>query len=105
MKAIKRATLLLAVSCLFSIAGCAPPYRKKFWDEGDQRHWTEKQKKAAFAYADRVFWAQTQTEDKYIILYKRVPVSKVREQLGQALTDLSGILDPKDEEARKYIET
>lgn len=97
-------TLALLGVALLGIVGCAPPYRQKFWDEGNAKGWTEKQKLAAFAYADRVWWAQPQGENKYVVVYRRVPVSKVREQLDQALTNIQGILDPKDEGARKYIE-
>lgn len=105
MKSSKIATLALLVSSLFGLVGCAPPYRQKFWDEGNTRNWTEKQKLAAFAYADRIFWAQPKGESQFVIVYGRVPVTKVREQLDKVREDLKQILDPKSEDNRKYIET
>src|SRR5271166_3000291 len=88
----------------FLLGGCAPPYRKTFWDEGDARGWTEKQKLAAFAYADRTFWAHEVSENKYVIVYRRVPTTKVREQLESVLRDYDQLLDPKNVEDRRYLD-
>jgi hypothetical protein len=87
------------------LGGCAPPYRKTFDDEAAAKGWTEKQKLAAFAYADRVFWATGAGENKYVVLYRRVPTSKVREQIETVLKDYRWMLDPKHAEDRKYLDT
>lgn len=91
----------------FMLSGCTPPYRKTFDDEAKKRDWTEKQKLAAFAYADRVFWARETQEGsgKYVILYGKMPVSKIREQLDGALKNYNAILDPADPGMRQYLNT
>lgn len=99
--------LCIGIAIIFFVTllqGCAPPYRKTFWDEGDKRGWTEKQKLAAFAYADRIFWARESGENKYVILYRRVPTTKVREQLEQVLQDYNDLLDPKNLDNRRYLD-
>jgi len=102
---LNKITKFAILASLFSLAGCAPPYRQKFWDEGAEKSWTEKQKLAAFAYADRIFWAQSKGENQFVIVYGRVPVAKIREQLDKVQEDLKQILDPKSDDNRKYIET
>src|SRR5271157_681345 len=88
----------------FLLGGCAPPYRKTFDDEAKARGWTEKQKLAAFAYADRTFWAHQVGENKYVIVYRRVPTTKVREQLETVLRDYDFMLDPKNVDDRHYLD-
>jgi len=102
---LNKITKFAILASLFSLAGCAPPYRQKFWDESAEKNWTEKQKLAAFAYADRIFWAQPKGENQFVIVYGRVPVAKIREQLDKVQEDLKQILDPKSDDNRKYIET
>src|SRR5271157_2964680 len=94
---------LIAFAAL--LGGCAPPYRQTFNDEGKSRGWTQKQTDAAFAYADRIFWSREAGENKFIISYGKVPVSKVREQLQGSLADLDSALDPKNAEMKQYLET
>jgi hypothetical protein len=105
MKLIRVGISIALAALAFLAVGCAPPYRQKFWDEGDQRGWTEKQKLAAFAYYDKIGWAREVKEGQYVIIYGRVPTSKVREQLDTILIDFNEALDPKNEEMRKYIDT
>jgi len=105
----KRILLALVAGAVVAAAGivaggCAPPYRRTFDDEARRRNWTEKQKLAAFAYADRIFWARRTGENQYAIVYGRVPTGKVRAQLESVLRDFNGILDPKNSENRKYID-
>jgi hypothetical protein len=95
------ATLLLSAL----LVGCAPPYRQTFNDEGSQKGWTQKQTDAAFAYADRIFWSRETADNKYVIVYGKVPVSKVREQLEGTLKDLDASLDPKNKEMKQYLDT
>lgn len=102
---LSKITKFALLASLFTLTSCAPPYRQKFWDEGNSKNWTEKQKLAAFAYADRIFWGQQKGESQFVLVYGRVPVAKVRAQLGTVLEDLKQILDPKSEDNKKYIET
>jgi len=95
--------LLLAV--IFAFAGCAPPYRQTFTDEGKARGWTEKQTDAAFAYADRSYWSRETGENKYVISYSKVPLTKVREQLEGSMKNLDSALDPKNAEMKQYLDT
>jgi hypothetical protein len=97
--------LVMTIFALVALAGCAPPYRQTFDDEGKARGWTQKQTDAAFAYADRIFWSRETGENKYVIAYSKVPVSKVREQLAGTLTDLDSSLDPKNAEMKQYLDT
>ena len=96
-------TLLTFVSFFFG--GCTPPYRQTFIDAGKEKGWTTKQTDAAFAYADRIFWSREVGENKYIIVYGKVPTSKVREQLQGSLKDLNDALDPKNREMAQYLAT
>ncbi len=101
---------LLSIISLFLmlafLASCMPPYQKAFWDAGDQRGWTEKQKKAAWAYADRIYWShQVGETQQYVIMYNRIPTSKVREQLEGVLVNLDQSLDPKNVEMAQYLKT
>ena len=100
------ALMLLVTFLAGLLGGCAPPYRQAFWDEGKQQKWTEKQTKAAFAYADRIFSAHEMPEGsgKYVILYGKVPTSKVREQLETVLKNFDSALDPRNAEMRQYLE-
>src|SRR5277367_858141 len=98
-----RGVIITAFALL--LAGCTPPYRQTFNDEGKARGWTQKQTDAAFAYADRIFWSREAGENKYVISYGKVPVSKVREQLQGSLTDLDSALDPKNAEMKQYLDT
>jgi hypothetical protein len=84
-----------------------PPYQKTFWDEGDKKGWTEKQKKAAFAYADRIFWAREVSEGsgQYVIVYSKIPVTLIRAQIETVLSDLNQALDPKNAEMKQYLDT
>ena len=104
MKALKIASYALLVAGLFSMAGCAPPYQQKWDDEATARHWTKKQEMAAEAYADRVWWAQQKGENQYVIIYGRVPVAKVRQQLDTVLEDFKQLLDPKNESNRSFVD-
>src|SRR5271167_3185542 len=96
---------LVLLSSVLLINGCAPPYRQTFNDEGKDRGWTQKQTDAAFAYADRIFWSREVGENKYIIVYGKVPLSKVREQLEGSLKDLDAALDPKNADMKQYLDT
>ena len=87
------------------LGGCTPPYRQTFNDAGKEKGWTQKQTDAAFAYADRIFWSREVSENKYIIVYGKVPTSKVREQLEGSLKDLDAALDPKNAEMKQYLDT
>lgn len=100
--AIVAAFLVCVVA--FLSAGCTPPYRQQFLDEGNAKGWTEKEKLAAFAYADKIFWSREAGENHYVIMYNKVPTAIVRERLEAVLKDFNAILDPKDEELRKYLD-
>ena len=102
---MKRSLTFLLFLIVALTTACVPPYRQTFNDEGKQRGWTEKQTNAAFAYADRTFWSREAGENKFVIVYGRIPTSKVREQIEGVLKDLDGGLDPKNEEMRQYLET
>lgn len=104
MKALKIASYALLIAGLFAMAGCAPPYQQKWDDEANARHWTKKQEEAAEAYADRVWWAQQKGENQYVIIYGRVPVAKVGEQLDSVLEDFKQLLDPKSEDNRSFVD-
>lgn len=95
----------LALLILAFTTACVPPYRQTFNDEGKAKGWTQKQTNAAYAYADKSFWSREAGENKYIILYGRIPTSKVRSQIEGVLHDLDSGLDPKNEEMRQYLET
>lgn len=99
--------LVLLAAAVLLLAGCAPPYRQKFWDDANAKGWTEKQKLAAFAYADRVFWARetSQGSGQYVIVYGKVPVERIREQLDTILSDYNQVLDPMNTQTRQYIDT
>ena len=88
-------------------ASCMPDYQKTFWDEGDKHGWTEKQKETAWAFADQIYWSHQVNEDKqqYVIMYNRVPTSRVREQLEMVLKDFDATLDPKNGEMVQYLGT
>ncbi|MGC1582616.1 MAG: hypothetical protein WA766_14105 [Candidatus Acidiferrales bacterium] len=90
----------------FLIAGCAPPYRQAFSDAATQHGWNHRQELAAYAYADRIFWAKETKEgsDQYVFLYSRVPTSKVASQLKQTLDDFNDVQNPKNVEWTKYAE-
>ena len=101
---MKIKSVIITVFALL-LAGCTPPYRQTFNDEGKARGWTQKQTDAAFAYADRIFWSRETGENKYVISYGKVPVSKVREQLQGSLADLDAALDPKNADLKQYLDT
>ena len=98
-------SLISTVLLLAFLTSCMPSYQKTFWDEGDKHGWTEKQKKAAWAYGDRIYWSREAGEQKYVIMYNRIPTSKVREQLEGSLKDLDQSLDPKNAEMAQYLST
>lgn len=104
MKKSLFATLATLLILAFSIA-CAPPYRQTFNDEGKAKGWTQKQTNAAFASADRTFWSREAAENKYVIVYGKIPTAKVREQLEGVLHDLDSGLDPKNTEMVQYLAT
>ncbi|MGB7282394.1 MAG: hypothetical protein WBE13_09050, partial [Candidatus Acidiferrum sp.] len=87
--------------------GCAPPYKKAFDDAAQEHGWSHDQELAAFAYADRIFWAHETSEGSgvYVILYSRVPTSAVDKQLATILTDFDQSLDPKNTDMKQYVET
>jgi len=103
--AIFAAFTLCAIS--FLIAGCSPPYRKAFDDAKTANHWSNDQELAAFAYADRIFWAHETGEGTgiYVILYSRVPTASVDKQLASILDDFDQSLDPKNADMKQYVET
>jgi hypothetical protein len=100
MKPLKLVLSLL----ILSLAACTPPYRQTFLDAGKEKGWTEKQTLAAFSYADRIFWGHDMGEGRYVILYGKVPTSKVETQLQEALKDFDQALDPTNEENRQYLD-
>lgn len=103
---MKKTLSFIAVTLLLAfLTSCMPAYQKAFWDAGDEHGWTEKQKKAAWAYADRAYWSREVGEQHYVIMYNRIPTAKVREQLEGALRDLDGSLDPKNAEMAQYLST
>jgi hypothetical protein len=93
---------LIALS--FLLGGCTPPYRKAFDDAATTNHWTKKEELLAFAYADKIFWAHQLKDGTYVLLYSRVPISKVASQTKQILDDFDDIQSPKAQEWRKYAE-
>lgn len=97
---------LLLCLLVLSFAGCAPPYRQAFDDAAQQNHWTKKQELAAFAYADRIFWARETAEGsgQYVISYGKVPTSKIREQVATVLTDFDQMLDPRATDNKQYVD-
>jgi hypothetical protein len=96
-------SLLLAI--IGFLTACTPLYRQTFNDEGTARGWTQKQTDAAFAYADRTYWSREVGDNKYVIVYGKIPTSKVREQMEGVLKDLDGGLDPKNAEMAQYLQT
>lgn len=102
---MKRLATIATLLLVAALTACTPPYRQTFNDEGKSRGWTQKQTDAAYAYADRVFWSRQVGENKYLIVYGKVPTAKVRQQLEGVLKDLDAGLDPKNEEMRQYLST
>lgn len=103
---MKRLATIVATFLLLALStACVPPYRQTFNDAGKEKGWTTKQTNAAFAYADRTFWSRQVGENKYVIVYGKIPTAKVRTQLEGVLKDLDAGLDPKNEEMRQYLTT
>lgn len=104
LRALAVTAAILAVSFL---SGCTPPYRQTFEDAAKEKHWTHKQMLAAFAYADRIWWARELKEgsNTYVILYGKVPTSKVAAQTLSVLNNLDALLNPNDPGARQYLDT
>lgn len=102
--ALLAAALLAAATYL---SGCTPPYKKAFDDAASENHWTKDQELAAYAYADRIFWAQETAEGSgaYVILYSKVPTANVDKQLASILNDFDQSLDPKNADMRQYVQT
>jgi hypothetical protein len=96
-----------ALSLALALAGCAPPYKQAFDDAASQNNWTKDQELAAFAYADRIFWAHETAEGSgtYVILYSKVPTAQVDKQLTTILNDFDLSLDPKNADMRQYVQT
>ena len=97
--------LLIILALLLSAAACAPPYRQTFTDEGTAKGWTKKQTDAAYAYADRIFWSHEMSENHYVIVYGKIPISKVRELMETTLKNLDEALNPKNPEYKQYLDT
>jgi len=90
-----------------ALVGCVPTYRQTFDNAGKEKHWTRKQVLAAFAYADRLFWARELQEgsNQYVIIYGKVPTAKVASQIETVLKDLDESLNPNNKEMRQYLDT
>lgn len=104
---LRFASLIAVLAMFAALVGCVPPYRQTFEDAGKDKHWTKKQVLAAFAYADRLFWAREIQEgsNQYVIIYGKVPTAKVASQIEVVLKDLDMSLDPNDKEMRQYLDT
>lgn len=98
---------LAIVAALMFLAGCVPPYRQTFDDAGKEKHWTKKETLAAFAYYDKIGWAREISEGsgQYVVIYGKVPTSKVDSQIDVVLNDLNASLDPNNTEMRQYLDT
>jgi hypothetical protein len=97
----------LAIIATMFLAACTPPYRQAFEDAGKEKHWTHKQVLAAFAYYDRIGWAREVKEGsgQYVVIYGKVPTSKVDSQIDTVLKDLDSSLDPNNAEMKQYLDT
>lgn len=104
---MKRVPFIVAIIVAAMLAACTPPYKKAFDDAATQNNWTKDQELAAFAYADRVFWAHETAEGSgtYVILYSKVPTAEVDKELATILNDFDQSLDPKNEDMRQYVQT
>ncbi len=99
---------IVALLAMFAaLVGCVPTYRQTFDNAGKEKHWTRKQVLAAFAYADRLFWARELQEgsNQYVIIYGKVPTAKVASQIETVLKDLDESLNPNNKEMRQYLDT
>jgi hypothetical protein len=107
MKTLRSLTTAIALMFVFLLVGCVAPYRKAFDDAGQEKHWTKKQTLAAFAYADRIWWAREVQEgsNQYVIIYGKVPTAKVASQIETVLRDLDESLDPNNAEMVQYLDT
>lgn len=96
-----------AIAALLFLAGCVPPYRQTFEDGGKDKHWTKKQTLAAFAYYDKIGWAREVKEGsgQYVVVYGKVPTTKVDSQIDNVLANLDASLDPNNKEMRQYLDT
>lgn len=101
---MRRANLITVGLLLASLTACAPPYKKAFDDTAAEQNWTKKQELAAYAYADKIFWAKETQEGsgQYVFVYSRVPISKVAAQIKQTLDDFDAIQNPKYPEWTTY---
>jgi len=97
----------LAIVATMFLAGCVPPYRQTFEDAGKDKHWTKKQVLAAFAYYDKIGWGREVKEGsgQYVVIYGKVPTSKVDSQIDTVLKDLNDSLDPNNTDMRQYLDT
>jgi hypothetical protein len=107
MKLLRSLTTAIALMFVFLLAGCVSPYRAEFDNAGKDKHWTKKQTLAAFAYADRIWWAREVQEgsNQYVIIYGKVPTTKVASQIETVLRDLDESLDPNNAEMVQYLDT
>ena len=101
------ASIVALFVMLAALVGCVPSYRQTFDNRGKEKHWTRKQVLAAFAYADRLFWARELQEgsNQYVIVYGKVPTARVASQIEVVLKDLDESLDPNNKEMRQYLDT
>lgn len=94
--------LIVGVSVLAQ--GCALSYRKGFLDRTANKGYTKEQALAAYYMSFRWYFSREVEKGKYEVVYSRLPMETVQKQMERYLSDLSLVLDYKEEEMSKFLD-
>lgn len=97
-------SLVLVVSSAVISSNCALKYRNSLIEDAISKGYDREQQLDAYYISFRYYFARDLGNGKYEVLYSRLPLSVVEEQMKRYLTDLSVILDYKDKDMSHYLD-
>lgn len=101
---MKRASIMLIALTIFTIS-CGPTYLSKCRENAGAEGWTKKEIEVACGPGgDRFYFAKANPDNTFTVLYSRLSVEEVREQLDRFISDLTELLDYKNEGVTRYVD-
>ena len=104
MKNWRSVLVVLIIGVSFLAQGCALSYKKGFLDRAANKGYTKEQALAAYYMSFRWYFSREVEKGKYQVVYSRLPMEVVQKQMERYLSDLSAILDYKEEEMSKFLD-